>query len=94
MGKVMTVNANNGTITEIFENVKPIIEGLDAKLQEKEVVHIANVYRVDSRKLLEDYFDHHAARLRGDGLKKYGGKFTVDRRIMKSEHKATRLHHV
>ena len=51
-------------------------------------------YRVDSRQQLDQYFEIHAAKLRGDGLKAYGGKFTVDRRIMKSEHIAHSLHHV
>ena len=95
MGKVMTIDANNGTIDEIFNTVKPIIEKIDEKLKKKDdVVHLCNSYRVDSRPQLEEYFQVHAARLRGDGLKAYGGKFTVDRRIMKSEHIAHRLHHV
>ena len=91
----MTIDANNGTIDEIFNTVKPIIEKIDEKLKKKDdVVHLCNSYRVDSRPQLEEYFQVHAARLRGDGLKAYGGKFTVDRRIMKSEHIAHRLHHV
>ena len=56
--------------------------------------YIFSGYRVDSRQQLDQYFEIHAAKLRGDGLKAYGGKFTVDRRIMKSEHIAHSLHHV
>jgi UMP-CMP kinase len=84
MGKVMTVNANDGTIDEIFSTVKPIIEKIDEKLTKKPTTTITSIYRVDSRAQLTDYFDNHAARLRGDGLKAFSGKFTADRRVMQS----------
>ena len=43
MGKVMTIDANNGTIHEIFTTVKPIIEKIDQKLKKKDnVIHICN----------------------------------------------------
>ena len=39
----MTIDANNGTIHEIFTTVKPIIEKIDQKLKKKDnVIHICN----------------------------------------------------
>ena len=84
LGKVMTVNANEGTIDDIFKTVRPIIEKLDTKLAVVPMTHITTIYRVDTREQLTDYFDNHAARLRGDGLKAFSGKFTADRRVMQS----------
>ena len=39
-------------------------------------------YRVESRAALQTYFDEHAARLRGDGLARFGGRFEATRRIL------------
>ena len=80
----MTVDANAGSIDAIFAAVKPIIEAIDAKLVQTPQTTLTNIYRVDTRAQLEDYFVNHAARLRGDGLKAFAGKFTADRRVMKS----------
>ena len=38
-------------------------------------------YRVETREHLERYFDEHAARLRGDGLAQFEGRFRAERRI-------------
>ena len=38
-------------------------------------------YRVETRELLEAYFTEHAARLRGDGLARFEGRFRAERRI-------------
>lgn len=40
-------------------------------------------YRVESREALQAYFDDHAARLRGDGLDRFGGRFTATRRVLR-----------
>lgn len=40
-------------------------------------------YRVKSRRALQAYFDHHAARLRGDGLDRFGGRFEATRRVLR-----------
>eukprot|EP00933_Yihiella_yeosuensis_P074190 TRINITY_DN83024_c0_g1_i1.p1 TRINITY_DN83024_c0_g1~~TRINITY_DN83024_c0_g1_i1.p1 ORF type:complete len:237 (-),score=49.16 TRINITY_DN83024_c0_g1_i1:142-852(-) len=42
-------------------------------------------YHLTSRAHLQDYFDNHAARLRGDGLKRFEGRFTAARRILHAE---------
>lgn len=39
-------------------------------------------YRVRSRAALQDYFDHHAAALRGDGIARFGDRFGASRRIL------------
>ena len=38
-------------------------------------------YRVETREQLEAYFNEHAARLRGDGLAQFEGRFRAERRI-------------
>ena len=40
-------------------------------------------YRVESREALQAYFDEHAARLRGDGLDRFGGRFEASRRVLR-----------
>ena len=40
-------------------------------------------YRVESREHLDAYFRDHAERLRGDGMKKFEGRFSAERRIYK-----------
>ena len=39
-------------------------------------------YRVHSRAALQDYFDHHAAAMRGDGIARFGDGFSASRRIL------------
>lgn len=39
-------------------------------------------YRVESRDALAIYFRDHAERLRGDGLARFGGRFTASRRVL------------
>ena len=39
-------------------------------------------YRVDGYDNLQAYFDTHAHRMRQDGLDRFGGRFTADRRIL------------
>ena len=46
-------------------------------------------YRLEDRQGLQQYLDVHAAKLRGDG-KRFAGKLSITRRIMKSAHSVTR----
>ena len=39
-------------------------------------------YRLQNRAKLESYFQDHAAAMREDGMKRFGGKFTATRRIL------------
>ena len=38
-------------------------------------------YSVETREHLETYFEVHASKLRGDGLTRFEGKFSAERRI-------------
>jgi len=39
-------------------------------------------YRLRDAAALQDYFDQHAARLRADGMARFGGGFTATRRVL------------
>ena len=44
-------------------------------------VHMTATYLLESREKLQEYFDVHAKRLRGDGTSRFTGKFSATRRI-------------
>ena len=46
-------------------------------------IHFCIHYRLASRRALEDYFERHAERMRGDGLTRYQGRFSASRRILR-----------
>lgn len=56
----------------------PIMEGRDGEARALWTVQ----YRLRDRAALEDYLAHHAARLRGDGLARFAGRFTASRRVL------------
>jgi hypothetical protein len=39
-------------------------------------------YRLRDRAALEDYFAHHAPRLREEGQRRFGGRFSATRRVL------------
>ena len=39
-------------------------------------------YRLQSQAALDNYFEHHAARLRADGVAKFGDRFRATRRVL------------
>ena len=41
-------------------------------------------YRLRDAAALQDYFDQHAARLRGDGQARFAGRFSATRRVLRS----------
>jgi hypothetical protein len=43
-------------------------------------------YRLSSRSALEDYFRNHAERMRADGVRRFGDRFTATRRILDAGH--------
>ena len=45
-------------------------------------VDICVQYRLESQSALDDYFAQHAARLRADGIGKFGNRFTANRRVL------------
>lgn len=40
-------------------------------------------YTLSSAKHLNDYFDHHAEKMRGDGQARFDGQFSASRRVLK-----------
>jgi len=40
-------------------------------------------YELETYNDLKNYFDNHAQKMREEGMKKFGGKFTATRRILK-----------
>lgn len=45
-------------------------------------VYFTVQYHLVSRQALDDYLKNHAPRMREDGLKRFGGKFTASRRVL------------
>lgn len=45
-------------------------------------IDICVQYRLDSQSALDNYFSRHAARLRADGVEKFGDRFTANRRVL------------
>ena len=39
-------------------------------------------YRLRDAAALDDYLSHHAARMRGDGVARFGGRFSASRRVL------------
>lgn len=40
-------------------------------------------YRLHDEAALRDYFDHHAAGMRGDGMARFGDQFRASRRVLR-----------
>jgi len=55
--------------------------GSSSSTEEDSKKYMVATYRVESREMLQQYFDVHAARLRGDGVNRFKGRFTCTRRI-------------
>ena len=45
-------------------------------------VAICVQYRLQSQAALDNYFEHHASRLRADGFAKFGDRFRATRRVL------------
>lgn len=46
-------------------------------------VAICMHYRVRNEAALQEYFEQHAARLRADGIARFGGRFSASRRVLR-----------
>ena len=57
-------------------------EWFEVEIEDEEHVHWCIQYRVKDRTALETYFIEHAERMRGDGLERFGGRFTAERRVL------------
>ncbi len=47
-------------------------------------IALCTQYRLRDEAALQDYFEHHAPRLRGDGITRFGGKFNATRRVLRT----------
>jgi quinol monooxygenase YgiN len=45
-------------------------------------ITLCTQYRLRDAAALQDYFDQHAPRLRGDGIARFGGRFVATRRVL------------
>ncbi|MDX1438785.1 MAG: DUF4286 family protein [Rubricoccaceae bacterium] len=57
-------------------------EWFEVETEDKKHIHWCIHYRLKDRTSLETYFIEHADRMRGDGLNRFSGRFTADRRIL------------
>jgi len=57
-------------------------EWFEVEIDEEDRIRWCVQYRVKDRTALEAYFVEHAERMRGDGLERFAGRFTVERRIL------------
>ncbi len=48
-------------------------------------IAICTQYRLRDAAALQDYFDKHAPRLRGDGMTRFGGRFSASRRVLRAD---------
>lgn len=46
-------------------------------------IALCTQYRLRDAAALQDYFDQHAPRLRGDGIARFGGRFVASRRVLR-----------
>lgn len=46
-------------------------------------IAVCTQYRLRDAAALQAYFDHHAPRLRGDGIARFGAKFIASRRVLR-----------
>ena len=47
-----------------------------------DTVAICVHYHLESQAALDNYFEHHAARLRADGVARFGDRFRASRRVL------------
>ncbi|MEO6173136.1 MAG: DUF4286 family protein [Arenimonas sp.] len=75
-------------LTEHIAEILALPGFLDAQLfdvqqdAEPDRLAICMQYRLDSQTSLDNYFQQHAARLRADGIEKFGQRFSANRRVL------------
>jgi len=80
----------NGTLVEVNgsqdhqEVVSGVREHIRSVLWQSNPLLLTTTYLVETRQNLEDYFQHHASKMREDGIKRFGGRFIANRRILTS----------
>lgn len=58
----------------LFDVVEPCSDGR---------IGLCVQYRLRDEAALQDYFEQHAPRLRGDGIARFGGRFNASRRVLR-----------
>ncbi len=61
-----------------------------SKDDDSENKYFTCLYVLESTDKLNDYFANHASAMRQDGLNRFGGKFTAERRILNIEKEFTK----
>jgi hypothetical protein len=55
---------------------------MDPHVTNTDIRNFTILYEVESLKHLQDYFQHHAARMRQEGIDKFGDNFSASRRVL------------
>ena len=61
-----------------LQNKKTYVDVNDSS---KGFVELTVIYKVENLQKMEEYFNVHAAKMRGDGVKRFGDKFSAERRV-------------
>ena len=54
---------------------------VDVDDSSKGFIELTVIYKVENLQKMEEYFNVHAAKMRGDGVKRFGDKFSAERRV-------------
>ena len=54
---------------------------VDVDDSSKGFIELTVIYKVENLQMMEEYFNVHAAKMRGDGVKRFGDKFSAERRV-------------
>merc|ERR1711976_358629 len=60
---------------------------VDVDDSSKGFIELTVIYKVENLQKMEEYFNVHAAKMRGDGVKRFGDKFSAERRVNRLSHK-------
>lgn len=72
--KWLKVHVNQMLNIEGFQKTEVFLEVSSSRIIVK--------YYVENQEMLDNYLKFHASKMRNDGLKKFEGKFAIDRRVL------------
>ncbi len=67
-----------------FLNATILNQTMDSNNSDEQA-HLTVQYQLESAEDLQTYFDEHAAKMRGDGVSRFEGRFSATRRIFEVE---------
>ncbi|MFO8840745.1 DUF4286 family protein [Legionella pneumophila serogroup 1] len=67
-----------------FVNATVMHQSLDSNRSDNQT-HITVQYQIESVEDLQNYFEEHAPKMRGDGVNRFNGRFTATRRTFEVE---------